>query len=170
MKVIHGLFLLLSSLFLISCEEEIPIDPKSPAHAYMMMIEDIYANSTGLTQNNTYLAVDLTLFDTEAHQALSDLIPVFAHANNLIFLEMTMDQLIEAGYIETPEPSSGMSYPSTFTDGVLIRFSELLITDDTSITINVSLWKASLGATGGQYEASLTDETWTVTRTTHWVS
>lgn len=170
MKTILGLLFVLSSLFLISCEEDIPIDPKSPAHAYMMMIEDLYANSTGLAFNNTYLAADLTLFDTETKEQLSDLVEIFAHANDLLYLEMTMDELVEAGYVETNELPDGQLVPTFFTEGVLFRFSDLDITDETEFAINISLWKGNMGATGGLYEATLTDETWTVTRTSHWVA
>jgi hypothetical protein len=164
MKILLGFLIMLLTLFLMSCEEATTIDPKSPTMAYMMMVEDLQ-ESTTLTQNITYLAFDLTAFDMETRQQLRDLTQSFAEEHDMVHLEMTMDELIEAGYIETDQWDNGQVVPTYFTEGALFEFSDLVMTDETAITADVSVWRANLGAAFGVYEATLTDETWTLTRT-----
>jgi len=135
--------------------------PDSYALGYFNSIEYLYNSNPSFPGTNEYLAFDFSNLEFDDLEQLITLVQDFCKEKGYTYLEGTIDELVQWGYIEVYVFESGSTFPNGFPDGVLFQFSPVSIEEDTLVT-QISMWKGSLSSWGSIYTATYNEGVWSV--------
>jgi len=137
--------------------------------AYLTTIECLYDSYTPDTNANEYLAFDFSDVQLDNLQELKDAVQVFCEQEGFTYMEASMDELIEMGYVSTYEMGDETAMATSFEDGVLFEITTVSQSSTTLVT-EMSIWKGNLGAYGATFTAVFDNGNWTVTLDNLWIS
>jgi len=168
MKKMLLLMLAVLSMTIYGCTETISVPPESKANAYLAIIENLYEYSD-TADDITYVAFDFTGIDSDTKETLRLLAKAFCKEHDQTFLEGTIDELMERGYISTYTFDNGSTMAGGFEEGFLITFEPVSATES-EVVCEGTRWKGNLGAVGFTYTATYADGIWTIATSNYWVS
>jgi hypothetical protein len=123
---------------------------------------------TRLPENISYLAFDFSEIESEDREALSEIAEGYCEDNGYTFLEGTMDELIDQGYITTWRNGDN-TFPEAFEGGALVSL-ETISVSETEIVISGSIWQGNLAAVGANYTVTYKNGEWTASSSDFWIS
>jgi hypothetical protein len=168
MKKLMFIMLAVLSTTINGCTETISVPPESKANAYLAIIENLYEYS-GTGEDITYVAFDFTEIDSNTEETLRLLAKTFCKQHDRTFLEGTIDELMERGYITTYTFENGTTMAGGFEEGFLITLEPVSATES-EVVCEGSRWKGNLGAVGFTYTATYADGIWAIATSDYWVS
>jgi hypothetical protein len=128
---------------------------------FRQVILKLYRDDPGLNQDIDYIAIDTTNIPTLIMAQLIPAMQDWANEHGWTLLDDTYESLTQKGYI---------SWDMGFEKGLLFRFENVIITDS-KVIMNVTKYRAPLGAIGGKYIARLMDGEWILEEPTEfWIS
>lgn len=170
MKRFLSMYFLLVLFFLSGCAKQTDIPKESPVWAYWNTFEELLVTpGASISDDIIYLAFDFSKVDLEEKEVLIEMAKEYCKDHDYTFLEGTMDDLIEQGYISTENYGSDEVFAGAFENGALISI-ETLSTEETEIVAKGSIWRANLSVVGATYTISLQDGEWLVSYDSFWVS
>jgi len=150
------------------CAETVSIPPESKANAYLAIIENLYEYS-GSLEDRTYVAFDFSKLDSETKETVILLARAFCKEHDQTFLEGTIDELMERGYITPFVFENGSTMAGSFPEGFLITLEPVSATES-EVVCEGTRWVGSLGAVGYTFTATFTNGTWQIVTSNFWVS
>jgi len=133
--------------------EQIEIDSENPARAYFVVFQYLFEADSALNYGIKYIALDLSEMIFEMPDKFIHLVEEFCDEFGFTLLLYNADELVEKGYI------IDYPLPSIFTDGIIISFRDITLTDDTLIT-EASKWRSGRGAIGATFTVEKVNSSW----------
>ena len=168
MKKMIIIFFAFFSITINGCAETISIAPESKANAYLAIIEDLY-NFSDTGDDMTYIAFDFSKLDSDTKETVILLAKAFCKEHDQTFLEGTIEELMEKGYITAYTFENGSTMANSFDDGFLITLEPISSTES-EVICKGERWKGSLGAVGFTYTAIYSDGAWQISTTNFWMA
>ncbi|MBU0997779.1 MAG: hypothetical protein KKE16_07035 [Firmicutes bacterium] len=164
------LFSLISLAFLVGCtNHKITTEPDAVSSGYFESIKSLYLSYPSITSSSTILAFDFSNLDFEGLDTLKDLVKEFTEEEGYTYLEATMADLIELGYIEFSDSMNEIPMPLGFSNGVLFEITPVSVEENRLVT-ELSMWKGNLSAFGSTFTAVYSNGAWVISTNTVWVS
>jgi hypothetical protein len=160
MKKMIVLLLAVLSMTFSGCAEKISIPIESKANAYMSVIENLYEYS-GSKDDETYVAFDFSKLDSDTKDTVILLARAFCKEHDQTFLEGTIDELMERGYVTPYVFENGSTMAGSFPEGFLITLEPVSATES-EVVCEGTRWKGNLGAVGYTYTATFADGAWQI--------
>ncbi|MFZ5967336.1 MAG: hypothetical protein ACOYVK_09200 [Bacillota bacterium] len=155
MKKICILFLVVTMMLAVGCSKNQTSDT---VEAYAMVIDQLYAEDSGLNHDIKYIALDTSLMVNLTDEGKEKLLEQLENYGFEV-LNMTFEELEKQGYIQE----------LFFKEGILFRIEDEPIKNNT-ITMKASKWRSGTGAIGfedliikyknGQWEITSLGSSW----------
>lgn len=171
MKRFISVFFLFVLIFLSGCTNKPDLPDDSPALAYWAAITALMdENSSSFSDDIIYLAFDFSNIDLQEKESLNGLAKYYCKENRYTFVEGTIDELVDRGFIKTMDLGNNDIVPSHFDNGILLSL-DIVSNTENEIVADVSMWRGNLGAFGTTYTMTFEDGEWQASPgETYWVS